>query len=338
MLSKMAFLSLVQAIGSHANTIPSVTSGCSDACAELEHLVGSQRFHPAGNDPQFQIWDGKQAEVVSACRVEPQDTSEVVKTLEILTKHWCTFAIKGGCHSRALDASKSSGGVTIDMNRFNQAVPEPDRQSAWLGSGLTLFKAFGQLEAFGLTFIGGRVDTVGVAGFTMGGGFSNLTPKHGLAADNVFEYELVLPNATVFNVTHDSNPDLYYALRGGANNFGIITRFRARVFNGTNNCWGSSLLIQSILPMFLPKRIGSLSISHPTRTCRIGLAFYIIGSATPLNRQSTCRISSLKKSPLFSMGLTKFHKSKANSLLTIPAFKSPLQRKRSSDNVIYLLR
>ncbi|KAF4541573.1 Fad binding domain-containing protein [Lasiodiplodia theobromae] len=208
----------------------SITDGCQQACADLDTIFGpASALHYPSNDPTFTIWDAKQAAVTPACRVEPSNVADVTQILAILTRHWCTFAVKGGGHSRAVDASNSVGGVTVDMGRLDVIEVAADRQSARLGAGLVLQEAYQGVEAEGVSFVGGRVASVGLAGYTMGGGFSNLTPKMGLAVDNVLGYELVLPNATVVNVTYESEPDLYFALRGGANNFGIVTHFTVRV-------------------------------------------------------------------------------------------------------------
>lgn len=168
----------------------SITAGCPQACAQINALLGASALHYPSNDTSFEIWDAKQQEVRPACRAEPSSTADVASILQILTTNWCTFAIKGGGHSRAVDASNSVGGVTIDMNRFNSVEVSEDRTTARLGAGLTLGPAYRALEAYGLTFVGGRVDSVGIAGYTMGGGISNLSPQYGLAVDNVFEYEV----------------------------------------------------------------------------------------------------------------------------------------------------
>jgi len=120
---------------------------------------------------------------------------------------------------------------------------------------LLLRDAYAALEPFNLANLGGRTADVGLGGYTIGGGLSALSPKFGLALDNVFEYEvrivsdsmfegpwaqdwdeadhvcikLVLPNSTIVYVNEQLNPELYFALRGGGNNFGIVTNFRARV-------------------------------------------------------------------------------------------------------------
>ncbi|BCR83307.1 uncharacterized protein ACHE_10709S [Aspergillus chevalieri] len=97
-----------------------------------------------------------------------------------------------------------------------------------LGAGHTLHSAYENLERYNLTTLGGRAASVGLGGYTLGGGLSHLSPAYGLAKDNVFEYEIVLPNATVATVNEHTNPDLYFALRGGMNNFGIVTHFTMR--------------------------------------------------------------------------------------------------------------
>ncbi|KAJ5778582.1 hypothetical protein N7520_001828 [Penicillium odoratum] len=84
------------------------------------------------------------------------------------------------------------------------------------------------LEEFNLTTTGGRVADVGLGGYALGGGVSNLSPKYGLAVDNILEYEIVLPNAAIVHVSEHWNSDLYFALRGGMTNFGIVTCFTMR--------------------------------------------------------------------------------------------------------------
>jgi len=85
--------------------------------------------------------------------------------------------------------------------------------------------------------VGGRVPGVGVAGSTLGGGYSWLTNQYGLTIDTVQSYELVMPNGTILDVTETSSPDLFFALKGGLNNFGIVTRFTLKTFPQTR-VWG----------------------------------------------------------------------------------------------------
>lgn len=108
----------------------------------------------------------------------------------MLVDNWCRFAVKGGGHARNADDSISVGGVTIDMRNMKSIDVSPDRNSARLGSGNVLYTLYHGLEAYNLTTTGGRVADVGLGGYALGGGISNLSPRYGLAVDNVLEYEV----------------------------------------------------------------------------------------------------------------------------------------------------
>lgn len=157
-------------------------------CAILAQEFGTRLHYPTTDNVTF--WDSKQAEVVPACRVEPTGSEDVASIIHTLVQTSCRFAIRSGGHTRERDDSNSDGGVTIDLRQIRTADVSTDRSRVRLGTGHTLVSAYSALEPYNLTFLGGRVDTVGVAGFTLGGGLSNLSPKFGLAMDNVFEYEV----------------------------------------------------------------------------------------------------------------------------------------------------
>ncbi|KAF4535233.1 FAD binding domain containing protein [Lasiodiplodia theobromae] len=206
-----------------------ISHGCDRACSQLSTSFGSVLHYPE-NDRNFTIWDAKQQEVRPACRVEPSNAAEVAQVLEILVGNWCRFAVKGGGHSRHPDDSNSVGCVTIDLDRMNAVEVAADKASARVGGGATLLQVYRALERYDLSFVGGLVATVGVGGFTLGGGRSALSNRYGWALDNVYEYEVVLANGTITTASESQNLDLYFALRGGSNNFGIVTTFTVRTF------------------------------------------------------------------------------------------------------------
>ncbi|KAI5366530.1 Putative FAD-binding domain, PCMH-type, FAD-binding, type PCMH, subdomain 2 [Septoria linicola] len=205
------------------------TAQCEQACAQLGSAFGSSRLHyPVGDN--FTIWDAKQQEVRPACRDEPNNATEVSTILKIVTNNWCRFAVKGGGHSRNADDANSVGGVTIDLGRINSVEVAADLQSARVGEGADSALIYQQLEPQNLSFVGGRVGSVGIGGFALGGGTSPFSNRYGWSLDNIFEHEIVLANGTITTASESSNPDLYWALRGGANNFGIVTTFTIKVF------------------------------------------------------------------------------------------------------------
>ncbi|KAF9641043.1 FAD linked oxidase [Lasiodiplodia theobromae] len=215
-------------LNARASPNETVSANCLQACTELSSVFGSA-FHYPDTD-NFTIWDAKQQEVRPACRVEPSSAAEVSQVLGILVDTWCHFAVKGGGHSRSPNDSNSVGGVTIDLGRISSVSIAADGTRASVGGGAKTLQVYSALNARNLSFVGGRVNTVGIGGFALGGGTSPFSNKYGWSLDNIYEYEVVLANGTITTASEDSNPDLYWALRGGSNNFGIVTTFTVRTF------------------------------------------------------------------------------------------------------------
>lgn len=108
----------------------------------------------------------------------------------MLVDNWCRFAVKCGGHSRFPDDSVSVGGVTIDLGLMNTTVVSDDHTTARIGGGAVTRQVFAALDPYGLASVAGRVGQVGMGGFTLGGGTSVLSAKHGWALDSVLEYEV----------------------------------------------------------------------------------------------------------------------------------------------------
>lgn len=165
-------------------------------CSRLaRNTVYRTDFPGNGN---LEVWDAKQQEVQSACRVQPTSTDDVADILSVVLDTSCNFAVKSGGHARYPDDSVSVGGVTIDLQKMTSTEISSDRKSVRLGAGHVLYSMFLDLERHNLTTVGGRAADVGIGGFVLGGGFSNLSPVYGLAKDNVFQYE-VWP-ASILNI------------------------------------------------------------------------------------------------------------------------------------------
>lgn len=158
-------------------------------CRQIASRLGSAVNLP-GNGDNFVVWDQKQQEVQSACRVQPQNSEDVAFIMRTVVDNSCRFAVKCGGHTRNADDSVSVGGVTIDLVQMKSVDIAPDQQSVRLGAGHILHSLYAGLERYNLSTTGGRVADVGLGGFALGGGLSNFSPKYGLAVDNVFEYEV----------------------------------------------------------------------------------------------------------------------------------------------------
>ncbi|PFH53329.1 hypothetical protein AMATHDRAFT_55211 [Amanita thiersii Skay4041] len=173
---------------------------------------------------------------LAACAVEPGTETDVAKILQILGKHRVPFAVKGGGHSPNPGFS-STRGVLIAMTRFRNVEYSAKSRRANIGAGLIWDDVYAALAPHEVSILGARVSGVGVAGFLLGGGYSWKTNQHGLAIDTVTAVRLVKPNGKISVVTRRSDPELFFGLKGGFNNFGIVTEFTMATFPQTQ-VWG----------------------------------------------------------------------------------------------------
>jgi len=173
----------------------------------------------------------------STCSVEPGTVQDVAIIMTILASTQTPFAVKGGGHSPNVGFS-STAGVQIAMARFAEVNYDAASSTVDIGAGLIWDDVYDALIPQGVNIIGGRVTGVGVAGFTLGGGYSWKTNQYGLTIDNMISYTLVLPNGTIVQPSATSYPDLFWALKGaGQVNFGIVTQFTMKAYPQTD-VWG----------------------------------------------------------------------------------------------------
>ncbi|KAL3492131.1 hypothetical protein BJX62DRAFT_250876 [Aspergillus germanicus] len=163
--------------------------------------------------------------------VQPRNTAEVAKAVKgIVAMQDVKFAVRSGGHMHWAGASSLTDGITIDLGLMNATTYDTETEIASLQPGGSWLASYKELEKHGRMVAGGREGQVGIGGLLVGGGISYYTCRVGFACDQVVNYEVVLSDGRIVNAKKDENPDLFIALKGGGNNFGIVTRFDMATF------------------------------------------------------------------------------------------------------------
>ncbi|KAK4107070.1 FAD-binding domain-containing protein [Canariomyces notabilis] len=148
------------------------------------------------------------------------------------------FAIRSGGHSpNRGDASIDDAGVLLSLHRLNHITYDAGTKLASTGPGARWDEVYTELDKYNVTVVGGRVMSVGVGGLALGGGLSYLSDVHGLVCDNIVSYEVVLADGEVVEASETTHSDLFWALKGGGNNFGVVTRLVMQTFPAPQ-AWG----------------------------------------------------------------------------------------------------
>ncbi|HLF44391.1 MAG TPA: FAD-binding oxidoreductase [Acidimicrobiia bacterium] len=210
---------LVRALDGAMATVPET------ALDSLAADLAGDLLRPA--DPDFAlstlIWNAT-IEKRPALVVRPASTSDVVRAVEFAREHELELSIKGGGHNIA-GLALSDNGITLDMSRFNTVEVDTAESTARVGPGCTLGAVDRATQEHGLAAVLGFISETGVAGLTLGGGFGYLTRQFGWTVDTLIEVEIVTADGQVRRASREENPDLFWALRGGGGNFGVVTEF-----------------------------------------------------------------------------------------------------------------
>ena len=186
-------------------------------------------LHP--EDEQFAesvaLWNGM-IRTRPAVVVRPQNTDDVVRAVNFVREQGVQISIKGGGHNIA-GLSLCDGGITLDMSAMKGVDVDPDAGIARVGAGCLLGDIDRATQEHGLATTLGFVSLTGAAGLTLGGGFGYLTRRFGWTVDDLEEVEIVTADGTVRRASRTENEDLFWGLRGGGGNFGVVTEFTYRL-------------------------------------------------------------------------------------------------------------
>lgn len=194
------------------------------------------------SDPQYDqsiasYWS-QSAQLRPWAIVQPRNTDEVSRFVKaIITVPGARFAIRSGGHMNSPGSNNIIDGVTLDLSRMNEAKFDHTTRLASVQPGARWKDVYSVVESHGVMVTGGRIGDVGVGGFLTGGGLSFFNCRTGLACASVACYQVVLANGSIVEANKDNNADLFRALKGGGNNFGIVTRFDLETFE-LKDLWG----------------------------------------------------------------------------------------------------
>ncbi len=156
--------------------------------------------------------------------VECAGAADVIRSVNFAAKSGLLVSVLGAGHNIAGNAA-SNGGLMISLRKMNSVRVDPRARRARVGPGVTLGEFDAEAQAFGLATPVGINSTTGIGGLTLGGGFGWLSRKHGLTADNLISADVVTAAGEYLKASEEENSDLFWGIRGGGGNFGIITSF-----------------------------------------------------------------------------------------------------------------
>jgi FAD/FMN-containing dehydrogenase len=181
----------------------------------------------AGWDDAILLWNAMVARE-PALVVQPRSSRDVAAAVDFARRHGVVLSVKGGGHNIAGTAIAERG-MTLDMSKMRGVTVDPQARLAQVGPGCLLQDVDRATQEQGLATVLGFVSETGVAGLTLGGGLGYLTRRFGWGVDNLEEVEIVTADGEIRIANRDENADLFWAVRGGGGNFGVVTRFTFRL-------------------------------------------------------------------------------------------------------------
>lgn len=207
-----------------------------DAVIQGEVLLpGEDAFEEAR-----QIWNSRLVKVPSAI-VQCTGADDVAATIGFARLHRVPISVRSGGHSYA-GLGVSEGDLMIDLSRMNEIRIDRSARRGQVGAGVKWGDFYEAAFEEGLTVAGGACTAVGVAGFTLGGGSGWLSRKYGLGLDNLLSVEIVTAEGKVLKASERNNSDLFWGVRGGAGNFGIVTQFEFQLHEACSTVYAGQIM------------------------------------------------------------------------------------------------
>jgi FAD/FMN-containing dehydrogenase len=208
---------------------------------DLRGAIGGRVIGPddAGYDEDRSVFAAPDQRPLVIVRVA--DAHDVATTVRFARDGGLELAVRSGGHS-SVGYGTTDGGVLLHLGDMKAIEIDPDAHTAWAETGLTAGEVGVEAAKHGLAIGFGDTGSVGIGGITTGGGAGYLVRKHGLTIDNLLGAEVVTADGEIHAVDADQEPDLFWAIRGGGGNFGVVTRFKYRL-SPVRSVYGGMLLL-----------------------------------------------------------------------------------------------
>ena len=218
---------------------------------DLASSFGGTLLQPAdeGYDEARKVWNGladRHPALVAHCN----GAQDVIAAVKFARDNDLLVSVRGGGHS-APGYATCDGGIVVDLSPMKAIEVDPDARTARADAGLTWGEFDAATQEHGLAVTGGRFSTTGIAGLTLGSGSGWLERKCGLTADNLLSVDLVTADGEMLTASEDENSELFWGVRGGGGNFGIVTSFTYRL------CKVGPLVYGGLMAS-LPERAGDI--------------------------------------------------------------------------------
>ena len=247
-------------------------------------------------------WSAQQGELDPRCVIKPKRADQISATVLIARLSQCPFAVKSGGHTAFGGAASIEDGIAISFENMKEIKLSGDKKTVAIQPGNRWQPVYEMLNPKGVSVIGSREGGVGTGGFSMGGGIGFQSSIYGWQIDNVVEYELITASGVILNVNARSYPDLYWALRGGGNNFGIVSKFTINTFPQGLMWGGARIYLEQSFPELIAAfvKLGFESAQDPN--AGEILSFGADPSTSPFLRVSQALLSYAKpdgNAPIF---------------------------------------